>query len=354
MCKVYNQIGSLKTIQVHLRNNNVSDFNSIKDIIYFQKNYTSAQQQIISNQTTLIEQEKNILKQEIPQLERLVESNKSEATQLLNLELQDLKQKSENLLSAKSNIINGLFDFIKRRKLNKKIQNLENKFDVIIANSIVDSTNTLDTKTSRYNFIVSHFSEAVQRSANLELKELERKKRIIDQINPSIYGAIGENKVAKELENLPDDYVLINDFSYSFRPPIYNRKENDYIKSIQIDHILIAPSGIFLIETKNWSEHSMNNLNLRSPVEQINRTNFALYYLLHKEISRYLPQHHWGNKRIPIRNLIVIINQKPNEEFQFVKILTLKELVNYVKYFNPIFSVNETETIANYLLRFNA
>ncbi|MEN9963862.1 MAG: hypothetical protein RL582_957, partial [Bacteroidota bacterium] len=202
MCKVYNQIGSLKTIQVHLRNNNVCDFNSIKDIIYFQKNYTIAQQQIISNQTILIAQEKNILKEEIPQLERLLESKKNEATQLLNLELQDLKQKLENLLSAKSNIVKGLFDFIKRHKLKKKIQNLENKFEAIIANSIIDSTNTLHTKTSRYNFIVSHFSDAVQRSANSELKELERKKKVIDQINPSIYGAIGENKVAKELENL--------------------------------------------------------------------------------------------------------------------------------------------------------
>jgi hypothetical protein len=354
MCKVYNQIGSLKSIQAHLRNNNVSEFNSIKDIMFFQKNYTVTQQQIISNQSKLIEQEKNILEKEIVELERFVETSKNEAIQILNLELQDLNQQLENLRSTKSNIIKGLFDFIKKHKLKKKIQNLENKFEVIISNSIIDSTNTLYTKTSRYNFIVSRFSDAVQRSAGSELKELERKKRVIEQISPSIYGAIGENKVAKELENLTDDFVLINDFNYSFRPPLYNRKENDYIKSIQIDHILIGPSGIFLIETKNWSEHSMNNLNLRSPVLQINRTNFAFYNLIHNKMSSYLPKHHWGEKKIPIRNLIVIINQKPKEEFQFVKILTLKELVNYVKYFKPIFSVNETETIANFLLRFNA
>ena len=37
------------------------------------------------------------------------------------------------------------------------------------------------------------------------------------------------------------------------------------IKSIQIDHILVTNSGIFLIETKNWSEKSLNNPSLRSP-----------------------------------------------------------------------------------------
>jgi hypothetical protein len=46
-----------------------------------------------------------------------------------------------------------------------------------------------------------------------------------------------------------------------------------------------------------------------------------------------------------------MINQKPREEFQYVKILTLKELCHYVEYFKPIFSLEETQMIANYLLR---
>ncbi|MFX7621219.1 hypothetical protein ABTJ52_23125, partial [Acinetobacter baumannii] len=70
------------------------------------------------------------------------------------------------------------------------------------------------------------------------LKELERKKTLIDEINTSIYGAFGEQKVVKELKQLSDEYFLINDFNLFFPTPIYNRNENDYIKSIQIDHIL--------------------------------------------------------------------------------------------------------------------
>lgn len=69
-------------------------------------------------------------------------------------------------------------------------------------------------------------------------------------MNSFIYGALGEQKVVKELEGLSDEYILINDFSLSFQTPVYNRQENDYIKSTQIDHILVAPSGIFSYRNK--------------------------------------------------------------------------------------------------------
>ena len=186
--------------------------------------------------------------------------------------------------------------------------------------------------------------------------ELERKKAIIDELNSFIFGALGEQKVVKTLESLPDEYFLINDFSISFSTPIYNKQENDYIKSIQIDHILVAPSGIFLIETKNWSEKSIENLNLRSPVQQIRRTSFALFKFLNNEITNYhlhLDKHHWGDKRISIRNVIVLTNTKPKEEFQYVKILTLTELLGYVKYFKPVFSNLETQKITDYLVNLN-
>ncbi|WP_421942390.1 nuclease-related domain-containing protein [Pedobacter sp.] len=148
----------------------------------------------------------------------------------------------------------------------------------------------------------------------------------------------------------------MNDFDISFSPAIYNRRENDYIKSIQIDHILVAPSGIFLIETKNWSVKSLQDLNLRSPVQQIKRTNFVLFKLLNKEISNShlsLGKHHWGDKKISIKNLIVLTNTRPKEEFQYVKIVTLNELLSYINYFKPVFSNYETKRIAEFLLEIN-
>jgi hypothetical protein len=91
-------------------------------------------------------------------------------------------------------------------------------------------------------------------------------------------------------------------------------------------------------------------------VQQVKRTNFALFKLLTGGIVNNrvkLNQHHWGARKIPIRNVIVLTNLKPNEEFQHVKVLTVSELLGYVRYFKPIFTSEETQAISSYLLNLN-
>jgi hypothetical protein len=246
---------------------------------------------------------------------------------------------------------------MRQRNYTKKIKYKERNFEFEVQMSINKLVEIRQGKDNRYQFIISQFNDAVRQSSQHPLSELERKKATIDELSSFIYGALGEQKVVKTLEALSDEYFLINDFAVSFSTAIYNRQENEYIKSIQIDHILVAPSGIFLIETKNWSEKSLENLSLRSPVQQIKWTSFVLFKLLNNEMSNYhlyLDKHHWGEKKISIRNLIVLINTKPKEEFQYVKILTLSELIGYVNYFKPIFSNIETQRIADYLVNVNS
>lgn len=211
----------------------------------------------------------------------------------------------------------------------------------------------LRKKNNRYQYIHEHFSDAVYESGSIQLREHKRKKDVIEEINSSIYGALGEMKVVKELEKLSDEYILINDFSVSFNKAIYLKSENEHILSIQIDHVLVAPSGIFLIETKNWSEQSMNNSYLRSPAKQIKRNGYAFYRMIsgNTEYSKLrLGNPIWGNKKIPTRNLVVFTNSKLKEDYKFVKTLTINELLGYIRYFEPVFSTEETQKIADYLL----
>ena len=352
MCNVYRSVGSLTTIKSHLQRNNVTGLTSLNELIAFQKNYSTSRQQIISKHELSITQEKNDLNSEISQLDQLIKAKKTAIEEDLRKEIEQLKQQLHCLSTSSKNIIRSLINYFKKYSLKRKIRNSELNFDSKISFELGESFNTLTEKNNRYHFITSHFNDAVQESSRDSLWELERKKKVIDEINSSIYGAIGEQKVVKELENLSNDYFLINDFCLSFSRPIYNRQENDHIRSIQIDHLLVSPFGVFLIETKNWSHQSLNNLSLRSPVQQIKRTNFALYKMLSGEIPGLLNlnQHHWGERKIPIKNLIVLTNHKPNEEFQYVKILTLSELLSYIKYFKPSFSSMETQVIAKYLL----
>jgi hypothetical protein len=50
-------------------------------------------------------------------------------------------------------------------------------------------------------------------------------------------GAVGEAIVAATLGHLPDDFVVINDLSKRFG---------------NIDHVVIGPTGIYVVDTKNW------------------------------------------------------------------------------------------------------
>lgn len=348
MCRVYNIIGALNDIQSHLVKNNLDEFYSLDELIQFEKDYHSTEKQIILNHTLSIQKEKTELEREISELEEAISKKKYKSEEELKQKLNELHRKIDTLFLPNSKIITIPKDIYINLIIWLKIWFSPLAIYFKITFSTYKSNKLLSKKNTRQNFINTNFDEAVKQSSASELNTLERKRITIQEINNSIYGALGEQKVVDELKKLPDDYILINDFSCSFYPAIYNRNGNDYIKSIQIDHILISPSGVFLIETKNWNEHSIKDTSMFSPVKQIQRANFALYKILS---NIKLKSHFWGNRKISTRNLIVFINKKPFEEFEYVKILRLNELLNYIKYFSPILSPEETQKITDFLLK---
>ena len=138
---------------------------------------------------------------------------------------------------------------------------------------------------------------------------------------------------------------MINDFSLKLDTPIRYKKDNSWIQTIQIDHLLISKAGIFILETKNWSKRSIESKKLWSPVEQINRTSHAMFVLMARKNIK-LNTHFWGeNKQIPIRSIVVMVNEKPKEHFKYVKIKTVKELNGYIQYFDSIFDEREVNKI---------
>lgn len=292
MTIVAGKIEPLKKLKEILNENGITRFNSIGEINTFINNYESEKKEI----TKII---KKSLDEEITKLE---ETSK------------------QTIEKSNKSLFNKILYYLKIKIQTNKKSTLEKNFEKIISKRCTKS-----------------------------YKELDFTKEVVDGLYTLIAGAVGENSTVNELQKLSDSYYLINDFSVEFNPPIYNKKENDRIFSIQIDHLLICQSGVFLLETKNWSKHSIKNLDLRSPVEQILRTSYALFVLLNSESNISLARHHWGSKKIPIRNIIVMTNEKPKEEFKHVKVLSLNELNGYIKYFDEILSEAEVENIFNYL-----
>lgn len=354
MSIVYNTIGSISALKKHLAKAGIDDFSSLNDIIEYQNAYAVTRQRLLAHHQALVAQEAKLLHETLQSLDATLQSKRRNTEELLMHPIEALKQQREVCFRQHpSGIFNQMSRYLRLGYYNILIKYKLYFFDWNVKRAIRQLSNDYRLKSDRYQFITSNEAKAVHQSAQHSLAELDRKKAVLDQLSNLIYGALGEHKIVKALENLPDEYILINDFSVSFSQAIYNGRTKDYIKSVQIDHILVAPSGIFLIETKNWSKESMDNLNLWSPVEQIRRANFVLYKLLSDAIQKQrilLDKHHWGDRKISIKNILVLVNHKPREEFQYVKVLTLSELCGYVQYFKPIFSLDETQRIADFLL----
>lgn len=353
MTIVEGQIEALAKLKESLVGSGVTRFNSIGEIRRFLSRFEAEKKQI----PTQIDRE---LEVEIQQLKSALESRKRDYDVLVTNVRDDVEQQLLELSAEISQVTErrnqSLFFkailFFKIVSLSRKESRLKRNLEKIVAKktrSVGQAIAEIELELNNLN--ENKQSIAAERCENA-LKDLRHTKEVLDGLYPLVAGAVGEASVEKTLRKLSDEYFLINNFSMEFDPPIYNKKKNDRIYSVQIDHLLISKAGIFLLETKNWSKASVRSLDLRSPVEQIKRTSFALFVMLNSDSGTSdlrLKRHHWGAKTVPIRNIVVMINEKPKTDFKFVKVLSLDELLGYIQYFDEAFDGEEVKGIFEYL-----
>ena len=353
MAIVVGQIEPLKKLKEALKVNGITRFNSIGEINEFTKNYANERKEIPKAIKNYLEEEIINLETNVVERQQAYDDLKAIIQNELHLKVKQLEETSNQAIEkSNKNFFNKILYYFKIRKLLHKKSKLENNLDKITKRKTYKAAHDVVKTQKKINNYMENKEKIISARCKEVYKELDFTKKVVDELYPLIAGAIGENLVLNEIKKLPDNYYLINDYSTEFNPPIYKRKEDNRIFSIQIDHLLISQAGLFLLETKNWSKQSIQNLDLRSPVEQILRTSYALFVLLNseKKFSQIsLERHHWGSKKIPIRNIIVMTNEKPKEEFKHVKILSHNELNNYIQYFDPFFNEAEVKNIFDYL-----
>lgn len=353
MTIVHGQIEPLKRIKHTLNQKGITRFNSIGDINDFTKNHELEKQTVINQIEYELDFEIDNLQADRKILQKNYEDLKTENIDILNSEISSLKSNYELIQQRNSNnLISKTYKLLRLKILKSKITNLEKNFDKILHQQTYIAENRLNETITKINEYNSNWEQIISERSLPKIKDLAYIKEVVDSLNPLIAGAIGENLVVKELQKLSDQYILFNDFSIDFKTPIYNRKENDRIYSVQIDHLLVTNSGIFIIETKNWSKASIESFVLRSPVKQIKRTSYALFTILSRVFIRDgidLNKHHWGKRKIPIIIVVVMINGKPKEKFNYVQVKTLNELNRYITYFDPVFDDTEVKSISEYL-----
>jgi len=182
MCRTYNRIGSLTTLISHLEKNNIHEFKSLNEVINFQNSYTIYHKQILANHENSIVDEGNMLKLDLQNLDIVIKNQREVSEQKFTIEIEKLKQKFDILLNVEPiNFLKKLTWNIRKWYLRTQIKHRETNFDKDVRKSIKNLLETYKAKSIRYQFINSHFCEAVKLSSQHDLSELERKKTIIEQ-----------------------------------------------------------------------------------------------------------------------------------------------------------------------------
>lgn len=147
-------------------------------------------------------------------------------------------------------------------------------------------------------------------------------------------GLKGQEKVEEVLSVLPDEYVLINNLSLPF-------------KNCDIDHLLLGPNGIFLLETKHYKgdvscvvdswEYQKVGKNgglykgyINNPSRQLKRNIWELKTFFDKKSKRVFgvtPFPYW------IQGIIVFTNAETELTMkeETVKILKINQLLKHIQ-----------------------
>ena len=119
-------------------------------------------------------------------------------------------------------------------------------------------------------------------------------------------GILGEKMVVEALSPLDNSYVLINDVV------LPDRTGN-------IDHILVSPNGVFVIETKSYRWHYLN----RFPIRQAIRNAVSLRYFLkgHMQLDIFIPA--------------ILVSTDPNattsQSSSTINVISLRNLCDFIK-----------------------
>ena len=188
-------------------------------------------------------------------------------------------------------------------------------------------------------FIIKIYKKIINRdNSNSDIKYREYKS------SAEILGEIGEDRIARFLNSLSSDYYIFNDIY------LYNKGMTN-----QIDHVVISPYGIFVIETKNFKGWIYGNDNSEYWTENFYGKTYKFYNPIKQNYShiRALQQ----LLKISINNFIPIV---VFSEEAVLKCKTTEnviysfELKKFIESFQkPILDISKVEKISEKLLNYN-
>jgi len=134
-------------------------------------------------------------------------------------------------------------------------------------------------------------------------------------------GAQAEQAVIDRLRMLPSSAVVFNDVR--LRATRHIHFNGTALMSAQIDHVVLTPAGVFVVETKNWSDRFVESGDFHDPFDQVRRANYLCYDLLRKK---------FGKTRV--RSIIACLGSLPDAPGDsYIKVVRPESLNSYISGF---------------------
>ncbi|MBZ0152329.1 MAG: NERD domain-containing protein [Planctomycetes bacterium] len=198
---------------------------------------------------------------------------------------------------------------------------------------------------------VKSSAEDLRRRAEQLLKdptvEVERRiapeVRVIESLEslngtPIARGAVGEHAVEAELRRLCNQYWVLHDVR--LRAKSFLRFDGKPVQSAQIDHLIVGPTGVFVLETKSWSSSTVACGGHFDPFEQVGRAGLLTHVLL-KDADLFDRVHN------------VIVSHQPvsaSRNRRYTENVRPGQLLGFVRTRKAVLSEAEAETIASFFL----
>ncbi len=139
--------------------------------------------------------------------------------------------------------------------------------------------------------------------------------------SPDLAGARAELDVAARLECLSDEHTVFNDICLNATR--YIAFGGAPLQSAQIDHLILAPSGVFVVETKWWSSEFVDSGDFHDPFDQIERAAYLCYDLVRRHF-----------RKVRVRSVIACAGRLPPVPADtYVKVVRTGQIDRYISWF---------------------
>lgn len=203
--------------------------------------------------------------------------------------------------------------------------------------TIADWHHSLKTTQEQYESLQVNRDNFIQQGCDQFTQKIENLHHITS--SKSFIGAEAELAVIEHLSHLPNQYYILNDVHLQLHR--YTKCFDNRIISAQIDHLVIAPTGVFLIETKNWSQKFAQSGHYYNPYQQAHCAAWLCRCYLREVLGI----------QVKVRSIVAYWGALPPKDKKYFSVPKQIEAVKgYIQYFKePALNKYQVEQIVSKL-----